>query len=174
MIFNQTYTDIPVPTYVSTLVEAQAPVAAGSGSLFLPDWNKVQASAYLPLTGYLAISKPLTSLQEDLLALSEDEDEDAPPQRSAIANAILLSAVSVSLLANRWKKPRVSTDGYGGVRLSWKGHSREVRVAMSGENSAQSYLYWEGDGQYGSVRGFTGYTLFSYLEALLAGKSFPK
>ena len=104
---------------------------------------------------------------QDVKALQDDEEEDVPPDSQALAEVLRLTPFSRIQLAQYWSSPRVASDGFGGVRLTWRKDQREVRAIISGGQTARnSYLYWEDANGYGTVPNFTAATLFTYLERL--------
>jgi hypothetical protein len=107
---------------------------------------------------------------QDVQALQDDEDEDAPPDSRALAEVLRLVPMSRNQLAERWFLPRVASDGFGGVRLTWRRPHAEVRAVISGGATIRrSYLYWEDESGYGTVPDFTPTTLSTYLDRLEKG-----
>lgn len=101
---------------------------------------------------------------QEVRALQEDENEDSPPDSHALAEILRLVPFSREQLAQRWFVPRIASDGFGGVRLTWrKGHT-EVRAVISGAGTKRrSYLYWESGDEYYTIYDFTPATLLSCL-----------
>jgi len=114
---------------------------------------------------------PLNNLYRQIIEISSDEDEDAPPNQVSVCSTIALCQTSAAILGHRWPKPRVATDGFGGLRLSWRSGKSELRAVISGSELRDSYLYWQNEAGYGSTNNFTGVTLFSHLERMVGGKS---
>ena len=175
------YLDAPPPRYISTLVDDRASTSGSPCSFLIPFGNKGQALVdilwhELPFTCANSVGElgPLNELARMILEIQNDREEDSPPTDYAISQALTLVGVSSELLAQRWKLPRVATDGYGGLRLSWKENLREVRAVITGSREKERYLYWEGQSGYGSISNFTAVTLFSYLDRLLGGKEFAR
>jgi hypothetical protein len=107
-------------------------------------------------------------------ALQDDED-DVPPDSQALAEVLRLTPFSRNQLAQNWSSPRVATDGFGGVRLTWSKDQREVRAVISGRQTARgSYLYWEDPSGYGTIPNFTAATLFRYLDLLEKAAPFER
>ena len=104
---------------------------------------------------------------DEVKSLQKDDDEDAPPDSHALSEVLRLVPFSRSQLAQRWLPPRVASDGFGGIRLSWQKGQYEVRAVISGgEIARENYLYWEDGNTYGSVPNFTPATLFAYLDKM--------
>jgi hypothetical protein len=170
MMINATYADTPTATYVSTLVENFIPSPNRVGALLLPDWNFADGGIQIDRT----TDEPIFQIEQEISRLQEDDDEDSPPSSLAASQTVMICSVATSLLANRWQKPRIATDGYDGLRLNWRSKGKEVRAVINGREEKEKYLYWEDEGSYGSVRNFTGFTLFSFLDALTSEKPFPR
>jgi len=104
---------------------------------------------------------------QELKSLQEDQDEDAPPDHKSLAEVLRLVPFSRNQLAQKWFAPRVSSDGFGGVRLTWQRGQREVRAVISGSQTERSsYLYWENGNSYETVPDFTAATLYTFLYRL--------
>jgi hypothetical protein len=115
----------------------------------------------------LADDPVFSAFFQDVKALQEDEEEDAPPDSQALAEVLRLVSFSRAQMAQRWSAPRIASDGFGGVRLTWHRERREVRAVISGAQTRRgSYLYWEDRNNYGTVPNFTAATLFTYLDQL--------
>ena len=112
---------------------------------------------------------------QEVKSLQNDEEEDAPPDSQALAEVLRLTPFSRNQLAQYWSSPRVASDGFGGVRLTWRKNRREVRAVISGRQTARgSYLYWEDTDGYGTVPNFTAATLFTYLDRLEKAAPFER
>jgi hypothetical protein len=112
---------------------------------------------------------------QEVESLQADEDEDTPPDSHALSEVLRLVPFSRSQLAQHWFVPRVASDGFGGVRLSWRKDQREVRAVISGEGVARgNYLYWEDGSAYGTVPNFTPATLFACLDQMEKGTPFER
>jgi hypothetical protein len=172
----------PPPAYISTLVDYPGDLVERPWSIFIPGGSKgnVQLGTIYwhqshPIPGTATIAKgPLSVLERQILEIQNDAEEDAPPTDYAVAQTLSLVDISIDLLAQRWKLPRLATDGYGGLRLSWKNNIREIRAVITGSREKERYLYWEGPSGYGSIPNFTAVTLFSYLDELLDGQEFAR
>ena len=104
---------------------------------------------------------------QEVESLQKDEDEDVPPDSHALSEVLRLVPFSRNQLAQRWTPPRIASDGFGGVRLSWQIGQHEVRAVISGgETARENYLYWEDGKTYGTVPNFTPATLFAYLDKM--------
>jgi hypothetical protein len=180
MIAPTCYAEAPAPRYVSTLVENRIPAETASSiyspggfdSLLIEAKNRAQQLQSV-LSNTVVSDDPRKDLSARIVEIRNDEDEDAPPTEYAIAQALSLTEDSANLLAQKWRVPRVATDGYGGLRLSWRDGKRELRAVITGTKDKERYLYWEEIGGYGSIPNFTAITLFSYLDRLIGKRAFP-
>jgi len=147
----------------SASIEVPAPPMAIRGSSSVSRPNSERSG--LLLGSALLEEDPLFSaFFQEVKALQEDPDEDAPPDAYALAEILRLVPFSRNQLAQYWYKPIVASDGFGGVRLTWRRGRTEVRAVISGAQTARrSYLYWESGDTYGTVQDFTPATLLSYL-----------
>jgi hypothetical protein len=104
---------------------------------------------------------------QEIESLQKDEEEDVPPDSHSVSEVLRLVPFSRSQLAQHWFPPRVASDGFGGIRLSWQKGWYEVRAVISGRETARAnYLYWEDGNAYGTVPNFTSATLFTYLNKM--------
>jgi hypothetical protein len=122
----------------------------------------------LPLgSSLLTEDQAFSAFFQEITALQDDPDEDAPPDSRALAEVLRLVPLSRNQLAQRWSSPRIAGDGFGGVRLTWRKGQTEVRAVISGSQTPRrSYLYWEDGEEYGTVVDFTPITLLTYLDRL--------
>jgi len=112
---------------------------------------------------------------QEIESLQKDDEEDVPPDSHSVSEVLRLVPFSRSQLAQHWFGPRVASDGFGGVRLSWQKGQREVRAVISGEGVARgNYLYWEDGNTYGTVANFTPATLFACLDQMEKGTPFER
>lgn len=169
-----TYADRPPVAYTSTLIDGFVPRADRQGFLYIPsNWTEPDLWE-IGKTINRSSNAPLSALQEAIQALQCDEEDDSPPTDYAFGQVLSLCTDATTLLGHRWRKPRVATDGFGGLRLSWKANDKELRAIVGDQEDKERYLYWEEKEKYGAERNFTGVTLFSYLDSLLQGKPFPQ
>jgi hypothetical protein len=172
MIPSTCYAEAQLPRYVSTLVSNRVP-SERVASIYCPQGLSVQFAETdiwaeglqsLIMSDSLALDDPTRNISDRIFEISNDEDEDSPPTEYAITQALYLTKDSANLLAQKWHTPRVATDGYGGLRLSWRDGKRELRAVIAGNKNKERYLYWEDTGRYGSIPNFTATTLFTYLD----------
>jgi hypothetical protein len=179
MSFPATYAS-PPPRYISTLVDSSFVPAERANSTFDLSGLKMECrdvsfeEVQSVLSNVVTEDRLLSDLARSIVGILNDEDEDAPPTDFAISQTLTLVATSKILLAQRWRTPRVATDGYGGLRLSWKEGQREIRAVITGSRDSERYLYWEDPSGYGSISNFTAVTLFSYLETLIGKRDFSR
>jgi hypothetical protein len=164
-------TDAPPLAYVSTLIEGSVPRPERIGSVYVPDssWNDIESITLETLTDR-TLNTPLSDLASDIRELLLDPEEDAPPSSFAVSQALSLSSAATTLLGHKWPKPRVSPDGAGGLRLSWRNGRKELRAVIAGTSDKERYLYWEDETGYGSVANFTEITLFTFLDKRIVPK----
>jgi hypothetical protein len=174
MMISGSYSDVPPLAYISTLTEGGCPGYGNIGSIFPLQTETCYGFPVILALGAESdcVDAPLTSLAHELSEILNDEDEDAPPTPYAISHSISICTLPSKLLSHNWRKPRVATDGYGGVRMSWKFGKRELRAVVTGSQDRERYLYWEDESGYGSISNFTPVTLFTYLDALVTNTAF--
>jgi hypothetical protein len=167
------------PRYVSTLVTNRVPSEIVA-SIYNPRGlslqptevaNRAEELQALIMSSSVAIGDPTRNISARLIEIRNDEDEDSPPTEYAVAQALHLTEDSAKLLAQKWRSPRVATDGYGGLRLSWRDGKRELRAVIAGNKDKERYLYWEDIGGYGSIPNFTATTLFTYLDRFTSSRA---
>ena len=105
-------------------------------------------------------------LFEEISLLRVDPDEDAPPTQFAVNEALGLIGSVRARLTGYWTEPHIATDGYGGLRFSWRNDQKEVRAIIPRKTKGRQYLYWEDGDQYDTVDNFTSVTLASFLDRL--------
>lgn len=102
-----------------------------------------------------------------LVALREnDEDGEEGACATAIGLALSFLPLPWTELGSDWTDPFLSTDGYGGVRMTWHDDKREVRAVIPADENRARYIYFEENSRYGTVPNFTAFTLASYLSQL--------
>jgi hypothetical protein len=143
-----------------------------SNSVTRPDTER---SSLLLGSSLLNEDPVFSAFFQEVKGLQNDEEEDAPPDSHALAQVLRLTPFSRNQLAQNWSSPRVASDGFGGVRLTWRKNQREVRAVISGGQTTRgSYLYWEDTDGYGTVPNFTAATLFTYLDRLEKAAPFER
>lgn len=149
----------------ATEMRLPPPIAIRASNLI---WRPYQEHSTLTLGSSLLDEDPVfKKFFQEVESLRKDEDEDAPPDTHAVSEVLRLVPFSRNQLAQHWLPPRVASDGFGGVRLSWQKGRYEVRAVISGrETTRENYLYWEDGNAYGTVPNFTPVTLFTYLNKM--------
>ena len=174
MSFASAY--LPIPrTYIRSSATAALPIPPiairGSNSISRPNTER---SSLLLGSSLLSDDPIFIRFFQDVKALQDDQEEDVPPDSHALAEVLRLVPFSRNQMAERWSLPRIASDGFGGVRLSWQQGRKEVRAVISGaQTSRSSYLYWEDGNDYGTISNFTAATLFTYLDILFPSTSYP-
>jgi hypothetical protein len=144
----------------------------GSSSITRPNTER---SGLLLGASLLDEDSVFSAFFQEVKALQSDEEEDVPPDSQSLAEVLRLVPLSRNQLAQRWFPPRVSSDGFGGVRLTWHHRQREVRAVISGAQTTRgSYLYWEDGNNYGTIPNFTATTLFTQLDRLVGAAPFER
>lgn len=168
---------ISVPAIYRNSLSCAAPplpsiAIRGSSSIMRPN---AERAGLLLGSSLLSEDAVFSAFFQDVKALQCDEDEDAPPDSRALAEVLRLVPFSRNQLAQRWSPPRVASDGFGGVRLSWRKEGKEVRAIISGgQTIRRSYLYWEDATGYGTIPDFTATTLYTYLDRLEKAAPFER
>jgi hypothetical protein len=98
------------------------------------------------------------------------EDEDDQIAESAGAAALAVAQSAFVKVPNRWRAPRVATDGGGGVRLTWKSGGKELRAVFPADIRRMQYLYREQGEEHLMFPNFTAATLCIQFEWLLSNK----
>jgi hypothetical protein len=119
----------------------------------------------------LTQDKVFNSFLQDVIELrnqspSSAEDDDLPATAYSITNAIYVSLLPRMALGSNWSRPHVTTDGYGGIRMSWIRGDREVRAVIppdANPGTRRRYIYWDSGEKYGSVPNFTPSSLRAWL-----------
>ncbi len=86
-----------------------------------------------------------------------DEDEEDQIARNALEAALYTAERAYTQLPNKWRNPRIATDGGGGVRLTWRLGEKEIRAVFPTSMSRPQYLYVEGDDVPYTIPNFTSY-----------------
>jgi hypothetical protein len=169
MSFASAYSpaQIPLANVRSSAASAflMPPIAIrGSSSISRPNSER---SGLLLGSSLLSDDPIFSAFFQEVKALQHDQEEDIPPDSQALAEVLRLVPYSRAQMAQRWFPPVIASDGYGGVRLTWRKDGAEIRAVISGAQTTRgSYLYWEAGSRYGTVPNFTATTLFAYLDRL--------
>jgi len=94
----------------------------------------------------------------------QDEDDQIAP--SARDEALTVAEGAYTQLPQKWRKPRIATDGGGGVRLTWKTDRKELRAVFPADAARLRYLYIEEQGDHILIRNFTATTLSDQFNSL--------
>jgi hypothetical protein len=99
-----------------------------------------------------------------------DEDEEDQIARNALEAALYTTERAYTRLPNKWRNPRIATDGGGGVRLTWRLGEKEIRAVFPASMRRPQYLYVEGGDVPYTIPNFTSTTLCDKFEWLLLNK----
>lgn len=158
----------PRPAYYQqTLVENPVSDASSFGEGLLSDFSVFVATAG---SSRSTDDQLLLTLLRDIVDLKRDPDEDSPPTEFAVEEVARLLPLSRIKLGQNWIPPRVSTDGYNGLRLSWRDGRRELRAIISGTPEREHFLYRQDNDQYHAIPSFTPVTLYTFLDAFRNGR----
>jgi hypothetical protein len=105
--------------------------------------------------------KAYAAFVDELFSLDHEEDE-TPPNKDVVDWILESTVLAKKLLAQDWKKPHITSDDEGGVRLSWREGDRELRAIIPANLSGR-YLYWQHANKYGGISNFASATLYSQL-----------
>jgi hypothetical protein len=127
-------------------------------------------------TGQLWSSWVSSAANESFLAFCTEvlqfnnEDEDDQIAQNARDAALAIAENAYTKLPQKWRTPRVATDGGGGVRLTWKSGEKELRAVFPADTRRMQYLYVEQGEQHSMIKNFTAATLCDKFEWLLSKK----
>lgn len=83
------------------------------------------------------------------LLREEEYDEDfLKPTDYSIRKAVELALTNTSAINATASAPKVSTDGFGGIRIEWRHGNKEVRTIIASNTKQQSYIYYEDPNSY--------------------------
>jgi hypothetical protein len=104
----------------------------------------------------------------EILTFNSEDDEDQITD-NALGIALFTTKRAYAQRPNSWRRPRIATDGGGGVRLTWRAGEKEIRAVFPADMRRPHYLYIEeGDTPLPLINNFTSITLWDKL-AWLAG-----
>lgn len=155
--------------FSSTMEQGSLPVELSSRTSSL-DTDKV------PQKGRTWFSWALPAAKESFLSFcteilqynQEEENEDDQIAQSARDAALTIAESVFSKLPNKWRTPRIATDGGGGVRLTWRSGEKELRAVFPTDQGRAQYLYLEHAETHRLIRNFTAATLCDQFEWLFA------
>lgn len=98
----------------------------------------------------------------EVLQFNNEEDEEDHIASSARDNALTLTEGAYTNLPHKWRKPRIASDGGGGVRLTWRSGEKELRAVFPTDVRRTQYLYVEQGDKHSLIPNFTSASL-SYL-----------
>lgn len=99
-----------------------------------------------------------------LSMVGDDGGADLPTTSYAAGLAMYMLPASRFALGTDWKAPIITSDSYGGLRLTWIDGKREIRAVIPQDGTSRKrYIYWQEDDRYGSIANFTPSTLTAWL-----------
>jgi hypothetical protein len=99
-----------------------------------------------------------------------NEDEDDQIAQSARDAALIIAESAYAKIPNKWRAPRIATDGGGGVRLTWKSGEKQLRAVFPADARRMRYLYMEQGENHSMIPNFTSATLCYQFDWLLSNK----
>ncbi len=145
-----------------------SPIPAGEGGgqeLNLASAVHDQLTEELPWIRLFHTDKTFQDFVNEVFSLSLDEEE-RPPAGHVVEQLLQLTPFAKTLLAQEWSQPWITTDGNGGLRLSWRRGTRELRAVLLADRQRERYLYWQDGPEYGAIPNFGSATLFTRLRWL--------
>ena len=166
--------DAPASTYQpslfsSTMEQGSLPVELSRRTSSLDSDKDTQiGKPWFSWTSSAAKESFLAFCTEVLQYNKEDEDDQIAPNARDAALAIAQNAFVK--LPNRWRAPRVATDGGGGARLTWRSGDKELRAVFPADARRMQYLYLEQGEKHSMIPNFTAVTLCNQFDWLLSHK----
>lgn len=107
----------------------------------------------------------------ELLSEPEADEDDTPTRPTEYAFDIVtgLLKTAAQWLPEDFPRGSASVGDDGGVRVTWSGGAKEVRLVCGGSETDRSYLYFESDDGYGIEDNMSADHLASYLRWLVDG-----
>ena len=118
----------------------------------------------VPVIGSTASESFITFCTEVLQFNRQDEDDQIAG--SARDAALMVAVGAYTQFPQKWRKPRIATDGGGGVRLTWKTDRRELRAVFPADGARPRYLYIEVQNEHSLIQNFTATTLSDQFNSL--------
>lgn len=118
-----------------------------------------------------SVDSNIQAFLNDLALLMSDteEDEDEYPIPTSVAHiAIYFVIESFDYFTSRWVRPRLATDGAGGIRMTWVCGASEIRAVLPASKSRTRYLYIEDQSGHRTVNNFNAVTLAVELQRIYA------
>ncbi len=134
-------------------------------------WAQVAIAALHSRDALAPMHGPLVlECLEDLFRLfgeadAEDDELSVPADVRERATALVLES---SALSPRWFRPRLATDGAGGVRMTWSVGSQEIRAVIPAGKSRPCYLYIERGRGHEHILNFNARDVALQIEKLLS------
>lgn len=147
------------PSDLYAEIAKQTSSAASDKSFEHRDWT---------VSPVLHDSDSFLAFLNEILTFNSEDDEDQI-SNNALNIALLTANGAYAQTPNLWRKPRIATDGGGGVRLTWRAGGNEIRAVFPADMRRPHYLYIEEGGTpLPLINNFTAITLWEKL-AWLAG-----
>ncbi|MGA7523231.1 MAG: hypothetical protein WBW84_12295 [Acidobacteriaceae bacterium] len=142
------------PADLDTEIATQTSSAASDKSFEHRDWS---------VAPVLHDSDSFLSFLNEILTFNGEDDEDQISD-DALGVALFTTIRAYAQKSDNWRKPRIATDGGGGVRLTWRTGDKEIRAVFPADLRRPHYLYVEeGDNRLPLINNFTAITLWDRL-----------
>lgn len=117
---------------------------------------------------YLSITNDenLMALLRRMVELREEEEQEWRPSDTAYSRTVDLLADMCVGLGRSFPRALASVDGEGGIRMTWRRPSGEVRLVVPGRENVQPYLYYQTATERGIVESITGRTVANFLDRI--------
>lgn len=122
---------------------------------------------YWAASPILRESESFLAFLNEILSFNSEDDQDQISD-NALKVALFTTERAYVLTPHRWRKPRIATDGGGGVRLTWKAGEKEIRAVFPAEMRRPQYLYVEEGNTHSAINNFTSLTLLDKLNWLVS------
>jgi hypothetical protein len=150
--------------YASGRVSPNPAAESGGQELNLSSLIHGQLAEELPWIRLFHADKAYRDFVNEVFSLSSDEEETHPANH-VVEQMLEITPFAKLLLAQDWSQPWITTDGSGGIRLSWRHGSRELRAVFLAE-PRERYIYWQDGSPHGVIPNFVSATLFAWLRWL--------
>lgn len=123
-----------------------------------------QIARQLPLLPCSAAKESFLTYCTEVLQFNNEDEDDDQISEAARDVALNITVDAYTMLLNKWRNPRVATDGGGGIRLTWKSREKELRAVFPADFRRTRYLYAEQGEKHYTIPNFTAATLHNEFE----------
>lgn len=159
------------PSLFSTSVEqGSLPVELSTRTSSLESGKEQRSKSWRSPLDLSAAKDSFLAFCTEVLQFNNNEDEEDQIATNARDAVLSVTENAYSRLPHKWQRPRVATDGGGGVRLTWKSQGKELRAVFPADNRRAKYLYMEEAGAHSLIPNFTATTLCDQFDWLVPGR----